>query len=60
MSMKICFSVLMLVCQQVTHNKLIGEGKTCLIVVTDFNMTSKRALLHLKSNGVTKFNDLLE
>ena len=38
-----CFSVLILLCQQVTHNKTIYEG---LIIVTDVNMTSKRAFLH--------------
>ena len=39
------FSVLILLCQQVTHNKTICEKKTCLIIVTDVNMTSKRAFL---------------
>ena len=40
MSMIRCFSVLILLCPQVTHNK-----KSCLIIVTDVNMTSKRAFL---------------
>ena len=41
-----CFSVLTLLCQQMTHNKTICKGKhVCLIIVTDVNMTSKRAFL---------------
>ena len=43
MSMIRCVSVLILLCQQVTHNKIIYEGN--LIIVTDVNMTSKRAFL---------------
>ena len=31
--------------------------KTCLIIVTDVNMTSKRAFLKKINNGVTKVND---
>ena len=50
-----CFSVLILLCQQVTHNKTISK-KTCLIIVTDVNMTSKTSISS-KSNGVAKFND---
>ena len=34
---------LVLLCQQVAHNKTIREEKTCLIIKTDVNMTSKRA-----------------
>ena len=45
MSMIRCFNVLILLCQQVTHNKKIYEGKLCLNIVTDVNMTSKRAFL---------------
>ena len=44
MSMVRCVRVLIL-CQQVTHNKTICDEKTCLIIVTDVNMTSKRAFL---------------
>ena len=44
MSMIRCFSVLILLCQQVTHNKTIYEGKP-VIIVPDVNMTSKRAFL---------------
>ena len=40
-----CFSVLILLCQQVTHNKTIYEEKIYLIIVTDVNMTSKRVFL---------------
>ena len=39
------FCVLILLCQQVTHNKTICKEKTCLIIVTAVNMTSKRAFL---------------
>ena len=39
------FSVLILLCQQATHNKTIYEEKSVLIIVTDVNMTSKRAFL---------------
>ena len=44
MSMIGCFSVLILLCQQVTHNKQFVK-ETCLIIVTDINMTSKRTFL---------------
>ena len=37
--------VLIFLCQQVTCNKTISKEKSSLIVVTDFNMTSKRAIL---------------
>ena len=45
MSMIRCFSVLILLCQQVTRKKLMCEEKTGLIIVTDVNMTSKRVFL---------------
>ena len=45
MSMMRFFSVVILLCQQVTHNKTIYEGKPVLNIVTDVNMTSKRAFL---------------
>ena len=45
MSMIRVFSVLILLCQQVTYNKTICERKPCWIIVTDVNMTSERAFL---------------
>ena len=53
-----CFSVLILLCQQVTHNKTIYERK-----VTDVNMTSKRAFLQKVTvllNSTTKKGILFE
>ena len=60
MSMIRCFSLLILLCQQVTYNKTHYEGKpVCLIIVTDVNMTSKRAFLQ-KVFSVTEFIDRKE
>ena len=39
------FSVLILLCQQVTNKQNNLRRKTCLIIVTDVKMTSKRAIL---------------
>ena len=56
MSMIRCLSVLILLCQQKTHNKKNLRRKTCLIIVIDVNMASKTSICS-KNNGVTKFND---
>ena len=56
MSMIRCFSVLIPLCQQVTHNKINLRRKSCLIIVRDVNITSKREFLE-KSNSVTNFSD---
>ena len=57
------FSVLILLCQQVTHNKNNLRRKTCLIIVTDVNMTSKRAFLQKEMvllNSMTEKGALLQ
>ena len=45
MSMIRCFSVLILLCQQVALYKIVCEKKNSLFIVTDVNMTLKRAFL---------------
>ena len=45
MSMIRCFSVLILLCPQVTHYKIYLRRKPSLIIVTDVNMMLKRAFL---------------
>ena len=50
-SMIRCFSVLIFLCQQVTHTKTIYEEKSVIVKIV--NMTSKRAF----HNSVTDFND---
>ena len=56
MSMIRCFSVLILLCQQVTQQNNL-QSKTCLIIVIDVDMTSKRAYLQkvmVLLNSMTK------
>ena len=63
MSMKRRFNVLIFLCQKVTHNKKKLRRKTCLIIVTDVNMTSKRAFIQKVTvllNSTTEKGVLLE
>ena len=63
MSMIRCFSVLILLCHQVTHIKTICEEKPVCIIVTDVNMTSKRTFLQkitVLLNSTTEKGVLLE